>query len=148
MKRVTVKIAPGAIFFLSFCLFLGADSVVAQDFIVGTVVATDIDKMKIELLPLLDDQVESDQQRKRNITAQLSTENLMVNRRGERVFPGCVFPGGIVRIWGRMDGGSFLVSEIRGPGGGHGRGDPTGVRRRLQRMGPGYRPGGWHGGGQ
>jgi hypothetical protein len=146
MKIIKVKIAMGALFFLFFSLFWSAGSVVAQDFIVGTVLTADIDKMEIELLPMLDDQVEGNQKRKRSMTVQLSAENLVVNRRGERVFPGCVFPGGIVRIWGRMDGGSFIVSDIRGSGGGHGRGDPTGVRRRLQRMGPGYPSGGWHGG--
>jgi hypothetical protein len=148
MRIMKAKITLCTLFFLFFCIFRGADSVAAQDFIAGTVLSADIDRMEIELFPVLADQVEGDQRRKKSVIARLSAENLVVNGRGERVFPGCVFPGGMVRIWGRMDGESFIVSDIRGPGGGHGRGDPTGVRRRLQRMGPGYCPGGWQGGRQ
>jgi hypothetical protein len=150
MGRNKVKTVLYAPFFLSFLCLLtlwGADPVGAQNFVVGTVLNADIGRMEIELLPNPSDPIEDVHQGKKRLIARLSTENLVVNRRGEQVFPGCVFPGGVVRIWGRMDKGIFIVSDIRGPGG-HGRGDPTGVRRRLQRMGPGYCPGGWHGGGQ
>ena len=150
MQIKIIKNTPCAPLFLCFlCLFIvwGVDSAGAQDFITGTVLAADIDRLEIELLPGPPDPVEGDQHRKKSITAQLSADCLVINRRGERKFPGCVYPGGVVRIWGRMDGGIFKISDIRGPGG-HGSGDPTGVRRRLQRMGPGYCPGGWHGGGQ
>jgi hypothetical protein len=150
MQIKIIRNTPCAPFVLCLlCLFIvwGVDSAGAQDFITGTVLAVDIDRMEIELLPGPPDPVESDQQGKRSITARLSAENLVENRRGEHVFPGCVYPGGVIRIWGRMEAGIFIVSDIRGPGG-HGQGDPTGVRRRLQRIGPGYCPGGWHGGGQ
>jgi hypothetical protein len=121
------------------------DPVFADDFIAGTVLSIDIDKLEITLIPGPPEQSLDDA--KKSITARLNAENLVVNKRGDRVFPGCVFPGGMVRIWGHMDEGIFMVTDIRGYGG-RGQADPTGVHRRLQRIGPGYCPDGpgFHGG--
>ena len=132
--------------FLLLLLFFNissTDLAIAQNFIFGTVLRADIDRMEIELIPGPPEQTTSDETAKKRITARLSIDNLIVNGRGERVFPGCVFPGGMIRIWGKMDEKErvFTVSDIRGWGG-RGQTDPTGVRRRLQRMGPGYCPGG------
>jgi hypothetical protein len=131
------------LFFLFFCTISSTDLAIAQDFIVGTVIAADIDRMEIELIPGSAELGTGGEAEKKSITVRLSIDNLIVNRRGDRVFPGCVFPGGIVRIWGKMDEKEkvFVVSDIRGYGG-RGQTDPTGVRRRLQKMGPGYCPGG------
>jgi hypothetical protein len=131
------------LFLLFFFAISSTDLAVAQDFIFGTVLAADIDRMEIKLIPGPPEQTTNDETEKKSITARLSIDNLIVNRRGDRVFPGCVFPGGIVRIWGKMDEKErvFMVSDLRGWGG-RGQTDPTGVRRRLQRMAPGYCPGG------
>lgn len=149
-----MKNAPHPSFFLLF-LFLFIiwrnDSVFAQDFIAGKVLAADLDRMEIELIPGSPNLAVGDEKEKKSITARLSADNLVVNRRGDRVFPGCVYPGGMVRVWGHFDAkeGVFMVTDIRGYGG-CGQTDPTGVRRRLQKMGPGYCPGGpgFHGGRQ
>lgn len=141
MRITKAKIALCAPFLLFFCTFWGAGAVVAQDFIAGTVLAVDFDRMEIDLLPVPADSSEIDHQKTKSIKARLSSENQVVNGMGRRVFPGCVFPGGMIRMWGHMDDGIFMISDIRGPGRGGGRGDPTGVRRRLQKMGPGYCPG-------
>ena len=131
------------LFLLFFFTISSTNLAIAQDFIAGTVLAADIERMEIELIPGPHEQATSDETEKKSITVRLSIDNLIVNRRGDRVFPGCVFPGGMVRIWGKMDEKErvFMVSDIRGYGG-RGQTDPTGVRRRLQRMGPGYCPGG------
>jgi len=131
------------LFLLFFFTISSINLAIAQDFIAGTVLAADIERMEIELIPSPPEQAPGDETEKKSITARLSVDNLIVNRRGDRVFPGCVFPGGMVRIWGKMDEKErvFMVSDIRGYGG-RGQTDPTGVRRRLQKMGPGYCPGG------
>jgi hypothetical protein len=129
--------------FLFFFIISSTNFAIAQDFIAGTVLAVDINRMEIELVPGPPPQATGDETEMKSITARLTIDNLVVNRRGDRVFPGCVFPGGMIRIWGKMDEKEriFMVSDIRGYGG-RGQTDPTGVRRRLQKMGPGYCPGG------
>ncbi len=119
---------------IAFALVGEVGPVSAQDFIAGTVVSADIKKMEIEIIPLVNAPTNDDEKEKKNITARLSDENLVVNRLGKRVFPGCVYPGGIIRLWGHMDQGVFLATDIRGWRG-RGRSDPTGVRRRLLRGG-------------
>jgi hypothetical protein len=131
------------LFLLFFFTISSTHLAIAQDFIAGTVLTADIERMEIELIPSPPEQATGDETEKKSITVRLSTDNLIVNRRGYRVFPGCVFPGGMVRIWGKMNERDrvFMVFDIRGYGG-RGQTDPTGVRRRLQKMGPGYCPGG------
>jgi hypothetical protein len=131
------------LFLLFFFIVSDTDLAFTQDFIAGRVLTADFDTMEIQLMPSQPEQQTGDETKMKSITARLSIDNLIVNRSGNRVFPGCVFPGGMVRIWGKMDekGKVFIVSDIRGYGG-CGQTDPTGVRRRLQKMGPGYCPGG------
>jgi hypothetical protein len=130
-----------------FISFWKNETVFAQDFIGGTVLSVDLERMEMELVPGLPETANNDGGTEKSIKVRLLPECFIINGRGERVLPGCVFPGGIVRLWGHREEGVFMVTDIRGYGG-RGRGDPTGVRRRLQRMGPGYCPGGpgFHGG--
>lgn len=121
------------------CAIWRSEPVLAQDFMAGTVVSADLAKMEIEIIPV--DSSGHDEGDGKSLRVRVTPESLVVNGRGERVFPGCVYPGGIIRLWGQREEGIFTVTEIRGFGG-RGRGDPTGVRRRLQRMGPGFCPGG------
>ena len=123
------------------CAFLRSEPALAQEFMAGTVVSADLAKMEIEIIPGTLDSSGHDAGEGKSIRVRVTPESLVVNGRGEQVFPGCVFPGRIVRLWGHMEEGRFMVTDIRGFGG-RGRGDPTGVRRRLQRMGPDFCPGG------
>ena len=124
------------------CALLRSEPALAQNFMAGTVVSADLAKMEIEIIPgpTLDSS-DHDVSEGKSIRVRVTPESLVVNGRGDRVFPGCVFPGRVIRLWGQMEGGVFTVTDIRGFGG-RGRGDPTGVRRRLQRMGPDFCPGG------
>jgi hypothetical protein len=115
------------------CALLRSEPALARDFMAGTVVSADLAKMEIEIIPGTLDSSGHDEGGGKSIRVRVTPESLVVNGRGELVFPGCVFPGGIVRLWGQREEGIFTATEIRGFGG---RGDPTGVRRRLQRMGP------------
>jgi hypothetical protein len=130
-------------------IFLSRGSALAQDFMAGTVVSAEIEKLEIELIPITGDPARPDGKEKKSVTVKLSADNLVISRMGRRVFPGCVYPGGRIRLWGHMDQGVFMATEIRGWGG-KGRSDPTGVRRRLQRRGGWNCPGGpgFHGGRQ
>lgn len=123
------------------CASDGVGPALAQDFIAGTVVSADIEKMEIEIIPIVNAPTNVDGKEKKYVIARLSDENLVVNRLGKRIFPGCVYPGGVIRLWGHMDQGVFLATDIRGWGG-RGRSDPTGVRRRLLRGGGRNSPGG------
>lgn len=141
-KHIGLKIVKN--FFSSFILpplviffFLArADISMADDFMAGTVLSSDIEKMEIVLVPLKKGPAADDTKEEARIIAKVSGDNLVVNRVGRKVFPGCVSPGRIIRLWGRMDKDRkvFYVNDLRGWGG-RGRHDPTGVRRRLQRGG-------------
>ncbi len=128
---------------------MGNVQALAEDFMVGTVFSTNLDKREIVVVPLEKGDATDVTKSKDGIVARLSDDALVVNRMGRHVYPGCVSPGGIIRLWGRMDEKEkvFYAAELRcwGGGGGH---DPTGVRRRLHRRRGWNCPGGptFHGG--
>jgi hypothetical protein len=113
----------------------------SEDFIAGTVFAVDREKMEIRLVPAPSIDSSNDIEPNNHITIRFSQDSLVINRKGAHVLPGCVFPGGMIRVWGQMDdtGKIFFATDIRGHGR-RGSADPTGVRRRLQKMGPGNCP--------
>jgi hypothetical protein len=150
MEKLKNPLRPFILPLLLFSLFLvRAEPCAAEDFIAGTVLSADIEKMEIVIVPLEKGSATSGAGGEKHIIARLSTDILVVNRMGRQVFPGCVYPGGIIRLWGRMDEEKkvFFVTDIRGWGG-RGSHDPTGVRRRLQRGGAWNSPNGqgFHGG--
>ena len=49
-------------------------------------------RMEFELIPGPSEQATGEETEKKRITARFSSDNLIVNRSGDRVFPGCVLP--------------------------------------------------------
>jgi hypothetical protein len=138
----TAKMRGLSRYILMLLLFLGVtigQSVAAfsEDFLAGTVLAVDNEKMEIRLIPVSQAGSINDHEQNASVTIRYSTDSLVINKRGAYVLPGCVYPGGMIRVWGQMDntGKIFLATDIRGYRG-RGHFDPTGVRRRLHKMGP------------
>jgi hypothetical protein len=131
------------LFFLIGFLLASNISAFAEDFMAGTVVKTGPARNEIVIVPLDEGKPMEDSHVRSGIIVRLSTDSLVVDKQGRQVLPGCVYPGGIVRVWGHMSDKEkvFYATDIRGWGGRGGH-DPTGVRRRLHR-GRGWRcPGG------
>ena len=119
------------IFFLY--LFSGAGSAFCQDFFMGKVLAVDLEKMEIEIVPLSPGKLPEAGSDNEAILVRIAEENNLPGE-GETVFfPRCVVIGDSIRLWGnKAQNGDhiFFATDIRGCRGG-GCSDPTGVRSRL-----------------
>lgn len=124
-----------SIFSVIFFLFLisGAGSGYCQDFLMGKVLAVDLEKMEFEIVPLSTGKRSPKDADNKSILVRIAEENNLPGEGEDVVFPRCVVVGDSIRLWGnRVQNGDhiFFATDIRGCRGG-GCSDPTGVRSRL-----------------
>lgn len=122
-------------FFIIFFLYLfsGAGSAFCQDFFMGKVLAVNLEKMEIEIVPLSTEKLSKTGSDNEAILVRIAEENNLPGEGETVVFPRCVVVGDSIRLWGnRAKNGDhiFFATDIRGCRGG-GCSDPTGVRSRL-----------------
>ena len=126
---------------VSWCLtmalfFLGSLPAHGQDFLKAKVLAVDSDKMEIEVLELASGRQSAADSQGDKLLIQIAQENDLPRIDGDAVFPCCVVPGKIIRLWGKIvpdRRNVFLATDIRGCRDGS-CSDPTGVRSRLFRF--------------
>ena len=99
----------------------------------GKVLAVDLEKMEIEIVPLSTGKLSETGSDNEAILVRIAEENNLPGEGEDDVFPRCVVVGDSIRLWGnKVQNGDhiFFATDIRGCRGG-GCSDPTGVRSRL-----------------
>lgn len=123
-------------FFCVICflyLFPGAGSAYCQDFFMGKVLAVDLERMEIEIVPLSIGKQSHKGSDNKAFFVRIAEENNLPEEGETIVFPRCVVVGDTIRLWGNRvqnEEHIFYATDIRGCRGG-GCSDPTGVRSRL-----------------
>lgn len=129
----------GRSYFFSFiiiCCLIFSHPVFAQEFLCGQVLK--VNEKKEEFVMHLNfprKNVEGVFQGKESIQVRPAMKNILPNRAGETILPGCVTAGNHVRVWGHWEkpGQNMLLAhDIRGCVGG-GCSDPTGILSRLKK---------------
>ena len=128
-----VSVARIFVIILFLYLFPGTGTAFCQDFFMGKVLAVDLEKMEIEIVPLAAGKLFKTSSDNEAILVRIAEENNLPGEGEDVVFPRCVVVGDSIRLWGKRAQNSdhiFFATDIRGCRGG-GCSDPTGVRSRL-----------------